>query len=163
MWMSSCINTILFRDYSFPMVQNSLTLGRWAYFWCLSSVPAVYMSSFILVPSAFDNPLLYFCNKFEIKREYESFNLFFFFRVLRLFKGPYYYRCTWELAFLFLKKKKNKQQEILLQITSLWVVLTLNNIVFQAMNMGYHTILFKPFTLFQQCFIVFNVKSLSPF
>ena len=134
MWMFSCINTICLRDYSFPMAQNSLTLGRWAYFWCLSSLPAVYMSSFILVPLCFWWPLLYFCNKFWNQGvwvlQFCSFSS-------RMFEGPCNYRCIWELAFLFLKKKKN---EILLQITSLWVVLTLNNIVFQAINMGYHSI-----------------------
>ena len=105
MWMFSCINTICLRDYSFPMAQNSLTLGRWAYFWCLSSLPAVYMSSFILVPLCFWWPLLYFCNKFWNQGVWVLQFCSFSSRMLRLFEGPCNYRCIWELAFLFLKKK----------------------------------------------------------
>ena len=88
------------------MAQNSLTLGRWAYFRCLSSIPAVYMSSFILVPLLFWWPLLYFCNKFWNQGVWVLQFCSFYSRMLRLFEGPCNYRCIWELAFLFLKKKK---------------------------------------------------------
>ena len=135
--MSSYINTICLRDYSFLIVQNWLTLDRWAYLWCLSSIAAVYMSFFILVPLCFDDLYYIFVISFEI-REYESFNFVLFLQECWGYSRALVIIDTFENWLFYFWKKQRK--EILLQITSPWVVLTLNNIVFQAMNRRYHSI-----------------------